>query len=127
MIECFNYIIDHKSIEKRGTLSVIQGKTFFDEFICSWILIGLTFASLVFFNSCFINVDFKHSDFTSCDLQINNQVIFTVLSISAGDSKFDKSSFITNFFHLENIKKFDIAFYLLLVQHFPDWNDHMAY
>ena len=67
MIEDFNKIINNKSFEKVGSLTVIQRKNFFKEVIHSHDLMGLTFAHLTFLDCNFRNIDFRHTYFSSCD------------------------------------------------------------
>ena len=67
MIENFNKIINNKSFEKVGSLTVIQRKNFLNEVIRSQDLMGLTFAHLTFLDCNFIDIDFRHTDFISCD------------------------------------------------------------
>jgi len=67
MIENFNRIINNKSFEKVGLSTVIQRKKFFNEVIRSHDLMGLTFAHLTFLDCNFIDIDFRHTNFISCD------------------------------------------------------------
>ena len=67
MIENFNKIINNKSFEKVGSLTVIQRKNFLNEVIRSQDLMGLTFAHLTFLDCNFIDIDFRYTNFISCD------------------------------------------------------------
>ena len=67
MIENFNKIINNKSFEKVGSLTVIQRKNFLNEVVRSHDLMGLTFAHLTFSDCNFIDIDFRHTTFISCD------------------------------------------------------------
>lgn len=67
MIENFNKIINNKSFEKVGSLTVIQRKNFLNEVVRSHDLMGLTFAHLNFLDCNFIDIDFRHTIFISCD------------------------------------------------------------
>lgn len=67
MIENFNKIINNKSFEKVGSMTVIRRKNFVNEVIRSHDLMGLTFAHLTFLECNFINIDFSHTIFISCD------------------------------------------------------------
>lgn len=67
MIGAFNNIINNKSFEKIGSLTVIQRKQFLNEVICSHNLMGLTLFRLTFLDCNFINIDFKFTNFLSCD------------------------------------------------------------
>ncbi len=67
MIENFNKIINNKSFDKVGSLTVIQRKNFLNEVIRSQKLIGLTFAHLTFLDCHFIDIDFRYTNFISCD------------------------------------------------------------
>ena len=67
MIENFNKIINNKSFEKVGPLTVIQRKNFLNEVVRSHDLMGLTFAYLTFLDCNFIDIDFRHTIFISCD------------------------------------------------------------
>jgi uncharacterized protein YjbI with pentapeptide repeats len=66
MKETFNNIINNKSFEKIGSLTVIQRKIFLNEVICSHDLMGLTFSYLTFIDCNFIDIDFRHTNFISC-------------------------------------------------------------
>ncbi len=67
MIETFNKIINNKSFERVGSLTVIQRKNFLNEVIRSHDLMGLTFSNLTFLDCNFIDIDFRHTNFISCD------------------------------------------------------------
>jgi uncharacterized protein YjbI with pentapeptide repeats len=66
MKETFNNIINNKSFEKIGSLTVIQRKNFLNEVICSHDLMGLTFFYLTLIDCNFIDIDFRHTNFISC-------------------------------------------------------------
>lgn len=66
MVENFNKIINNKSFEKVGSLTVIQRKNFLNEVVRSHDLMGLTFAHLTFLDCNFIDIDFRHTIFISC-------------------------------------------------------------
>jgi len=78
MIENFNKIINNKSFEKVGSLTVIQRKNFYKEVVRSHNLTGLAFAHLTFLDCNFINIDFRYAIFVSCDFTNCNftQTIF---------------------------------------------------
>ena len=67
MIENFNKIINNKSFETVGSLTVIQRKNFLNEVIRAHNLMGLTFAHLTFLDCNFIDIDFRYTNFISCD------------------------------------------------------------
>lgn len=67
MIETFNKIINNRSFEKVGSVTVIQRKSFCNEVIRSNNLMGLTFAHLTFLDCNFIDINFMRTCFISCD------------------------------------------------------------
>ena len=63
MIDNFNNIINNRSFEEVGSLTVIRDKNFISEVISSHNLMGLAFAHLTFLECNFIEIDFRHAIF----------------------------------------------------------------
>ena len=93
MVENFNKIINDKSFEKVGSLTVIQHKNFLNEVIRSYNLMGLKFAHLTFLDYNFIDVDFRHTNFISCDFTNCNFKNCKIFQSDLTNANFMESNF----------------------------------